>query len=429
MPPTLKRPYLWLTPFAVVALAFHLSTALRYGSGISGADGQWYWDETALFGESTGLFDERQFSRSYQYPGFIAFAGGLRALLGAETPVFIYVANTFMFIALAYFVCAVGRWAFNDVVGVIAGAMTMWVPSLAWAMPTIGYEVLFVFLVFASMAVMVAAFRQQKFFVGRQVLLATISSLLLFGAFFTVSKAVVLLPVLLVFVWRQLGKVPTAVYASVFGLGLIALGLRNLVTHGVFFFTSLNSGATLWLSNNPEATGLYMDPPWIPGVGIENDIVQVHPSFGTPVNLYNDLFTQAAINWIIRNPADFTYLLWAKLGETFAPISVEAARSPIQVSGLIDLVVPLTHFAVLLLALFGVTVWAWSRPKIWSSPSLVFWSGMALIVATMPFHGSARYQSAFMPMILLFAVAGGQALWLRWRTRSSQLVASNRPDA
>jgi hypothetical protein len=182
----------------------------------------------------------------------------------------------------------------------------------------------------------------------------------------------------------------------------------------------MNTGATLWLSNNPQANGFYMDPPWIPGVGIENDVVQIHPGFGTPVNLYNDLFTDAAINWIIRNPADFTYLLWAKLGETFAPITVEAARSPVQISGFVDLGVVITHYLVLVLAIFGAVIWAWSRPKIWRSPSLVFWSGLLLIVATMPFHGSARYQSAFMPMILLFAIAGAQAIWLRWRTRSPE---------
>lgn len=418
MPPTLRHPYLWLVPFAGVALLFHLSTALRYASGISGADGQWYWDETKLFTDSKGLFDERQFARSYQYPGFIAFAGALRGVLGAQTPGFIYTLNAVMLVGLGFLVCVVGRWAFNDWVGLVSGVGVLWLPSIAWAVPTIGYEVLFVFLVFAALGTLVGALRQKRSPLSWQAwALVIASSLIAFGAFFTVSKAIVVLPVLIAMTWSQLGKRPALVYAGIFAAGLVIVGLRNLITHGVFFFTSLNTGATLWLSNNPEANGLYMDPPWIPGIGRENDIVQVHPGFDTPVNLYNDLFTSAAINWILRNSADFTYLLWTKLGETFAPITVEAARSPVQIPELLNLAVSTSHYLVLMLSLFGVFVWAWVRPRFWRAPSLIFWTGFLLILATMPFHGSARYQSAFMPMILLFAVAGGQAIWLRWCQR------------
>jgi hypothetical protein len=293
----------------------------------------------------------------------------------------------------------------------------MWVPSIAWAVPTIGYEVLFIFLVMASLAAYVAAAQRRDSASGATWALLIASCLLLFAAYFTVSKAIVVLPVLVVLAWQRFGRGPALTYGLVFALGLVGLGLRNLVTHGVFFFTSLNTGATLWLSNNPEANGFYMDPPWIPGVGLDNDVVQIHPSFGVPVNLYNHLFTSAAMNWITRNPGDFINLLWVKLGFTWGPPTLAASSSPVQVPEWLYPLISVGHYLVVGLAIVAAVIWAWSRPKIWQAPAIVFWSGLVLIVATMPFHGSPRYQSAFMPLVLLFAVAGVQAIWLRLRGR------------
>ena len=417
MSTALKRPYLVFLPFAVATFVFQLLSVLRYASGISGADGQWYWNETELFLDSNGLFDERQFSRSYQYPGFIAFAGGLRVLLSADSPGFIYVANAVLLVGLGFLTLAVGKWAFNGFVGLVAGVLVMWVPSIAWAVPTIGYEVLFVFLVMSSLAAYVAAAQRRDYKSTATWALLIASCLLLFAAYFTVSKAIVILPVLVILTWQRFGRGRGLTYAGIFVIGLLLLGLRNLVTHGVFFFTSLNTGATLWLSNNPEAKGLYMDPPWIPGVGLDNNVVQIHPSFGVPVNLYNDLFTSAAVNWIIRNPADFIDLLWVKLGYTWGPPTLAASSSPAQVPEWLYPLISIGHYLVIVLAVIAAVIWAWSRPKIWRAPALVFWSGLVLIIATMPFHGSPRYQSAFMPMVLLFAVAGAQVIWLRVRGR------------
>ena len=99
--------------------------------------------------------------------------------------------------------------------------------------------------------------------------------------------------------WRKLRDTLPMLLATIIMIGVTIApwSIRNTKLFGHFVGLSTNGGISLWVGNNPNATGYYMDPYY-------KDMM---PASMEQWGEYerNKVFTQAALRYIVENPASF----------------------------------------------------------------------------------------------------------------------------
>jgi hypothetical protein len=81
------------------------------------------------------------------------------------------------------------------------------------------------------------------------------------------------------------------------GVTVAPWSIRNTKLFGHFVGLSTNGGISLWVGNNPNATGYYMDPYY---KGMMPPSMEQWDEYER-----NKVFTQAAVRYIVENPASF----------------------------------------------------------------------------------------------------------------------------
>ena len=99
--------------------------------------------------------------------------------------------------------------------------------------------------------------------------------------------------------WRKLRDTLLMLLITIIVIGatIAPWSIRNTKLFGHFVLLSTNGGVSLWVGNNPSATGYYMDPYY-------KDIM---PASTERLGEYerDKVFTQAALRYIVENPASF----------------------------------------------------------------------------------------------------------------------------
>ena len=189
-----------------------------------------------------------------------------------------------------------GRILFNDTIGVIAGGlMAIWPTQIAYVtilsseLPFTSFFLLGFVAWFSS--------RMAPWFVR-----AAVSGLAFGGAIY-VRPAAMFLPFVVwlsaIPNWRKLRDTLPMLLITVIVIGatIAPWSIRNTKLFGHFVLLSTNGGVSLWVGNNPSATGYYMDPYY-------KDIM---PASTERLGEYerDKVFTQAALRYIVQNPASF----------------------------------------------------------------------------------------------------------------------------
>jgi 4-amino-4-deoxy-L-arabinose transferase-like glycosyltransferase len=246
-----------------------------------------------------------------------------------------------------------GRIFFNDTIGLIAGGlMAIWPTEVAFV--TILSSELPFTLLFLLGFVAWFSIRITNWFVR------AVASGLAFGAATYVRPAAILLPIVLWLSalpnWRKLReRLPVLLLAIiVIGVTIAPWSIRNTKLFGHFVMLSTNGGVTLWIGNNPNSTGYYMDPYADP------------PASTKGLNEYEQdkAFQKEALRYIFEKPASFVARSMKKavliyIGETTAiHWNVEGLKQRFGESVLFPLKLLTQSFwtVVLLLALAGLII-------------------------------------------------------------------------
>lgn len=113
-------------------------------------------------------------------------------------------------------------------------------------------------------------------------------------------------------------KRAATVFAAVLVL-LVPVGIRNLVIGGEFTLTTSSAGMNFYVGNNPEATGLYWEAPFLSSVEpwFENEDYRRVASEAVERNLTTreagGYWRNKSLDWMINNPGDYLLLLSRKI--------------------------------------------------------------------------------------------------------------------
>lgn len=189
------------------------------------------------------------------------------------------------------------------------------------------------------------------------------------------------------------GLLASVVLVVLIGLTILPWSVRNYVVFGEFVWMATEGGVTFWASNNPLATGGWVEPS--PETWLEPD---------PPSNLrgWPDLtetesearFLAAGIAWIREHPIDFLRLLPRKLvrawslnfgneaREASLPTVVHVAYSLFLIVCLVGLVLSLTH---------------------WREAMVLYLLVAVSTLTTLIFYGSTRQSSLLVLPLTVFA--------------------------
>ncbi len=198
-------------------------------------------------------------------------------------------------------------------------------PTFVFYTSTLGYEIL-LGLIFVLVWRLVLADRRDVRPLTSAVILAALGAILGFGTL--VKPICLLVPPLLGVAWWSMGlgigraATRVAVVVLVMALVVAPWTIRNYRVLGAFVPVSTNGGYTLYAANNPDATGLAMPMPPVPGE--LGEVSRDH------------LRMRAALTWIVTHPIRWAELATAKVAYTWGTTSsvmavVSADRLPTRV--------------------------------------------------------------------------------------------------
>ncbi|GHF72079.1 4-amino-4-deoxy-L-arabinose transferase-like glycosyltransferase [Amycolatopsis bartoniae] len=238
----------------------------------------------------------------------------------------------------------VGRRAASAPAGALAAVVLACYPLLAYTATALYPQVPGLFLLLVTIDRGFAAADDHR--VGN-VLAAGLCGGLLVITVPNFALSVVLVPLWMV--WRR--RAARGVAAAILALVLAVPGawcLRNAVSLHAFVPVSTNDGINLLLGNSEHTTA---------GSGTEVDISRYEQA-ARDAHLdevgINGFFSDSAVDWITAHPADAVVLYGKKLANTFS-FSSDMATSG-QGGGAADLVLALTYYPVLLLAVLRVAL-------------------------------------------------------------------------
>jgi len=251
----------------------------------------------------------------------------------------------------------------------------------------------------------------------------------LIGGLLTLNRenAVVLLPLVLAWVvaraWNETAWVRlrhALVYLGSIAAVLVPVGLRNQCVGGTFLLTTSQMGSNFYIGNHSGASGCY--EPLRPGRGDPRHESQdarllAEQASGrtlSPSEISNYWMTRS---WhdISADPASWLRLVawkWLLTWNTVELVDGEGLRVHAQESPILNGLSWLMHFGIICpLAVLGI--W-WTRHD-WRRLWLLYAMLASLAAAVTLFYVFARYRYPLVPVVALFASAGGTILWQRLR--------------
>ena len=213
--------------------------------------------------------------------------------------------------------------------------------------------------------------------------------------------------------WRRMLAVG-APAAGVAAAVMLPWWLRNGALFGAFVPLTSVSGLSLWIGNNPDATGRWMAYPAI-----------LH---GLPELEVGRVAGGMARRWIIAHPAEFARLTLAKtiraLGLAQSGVSRLSAMQPPIAPVFAAALLPLAQTAQTAMLAMTAAVLRFERRV----PVAFLIAALAhMLLVDVWFEFDERHRDVVTPFLLLTLVAGAAA-WLRRRTAPA-VAASARPAA
>lgn len=246
------------------------------------------------------------------------------------------------------------------------------------------------------------------------------------------ENALVLLPVLLIWIWWRSRRAfaPVLLFVAGVAVVLVPVALRNRVVGGELQITTSQLGPNLYIGNHEGATGSYV--PLRPGRGDasfeRNDAVELAEAVAgrelAPAEV-SRFWRQRALAWIAEHPGAWARLLGRKLllacnaGEA---MDTEDLATHAEWSPPLRWLARISHFG--LLAPFAVLgVW-WTRAR-WRDLGVLYAAIVAYATSLVVFYVVARYRYPLVPMLAPFAGLALVELPGRWRRgpRSERLRA------
>ncbi len=160
--------------------------------------------------------------------------------------------------------------------------------------------------------------------------------------------------------------------------------IRNYRVFGEFVPVSTNSGVNLYIGNNPEATGAYMEPPEL---DIENEA------------LASKKYQHMAIEYTLRNPLQILRMIPRKLFYLFIKDNVgidwtDAGMESTKGQGILHLLSFVIYYPILFMGLWGLF-----RGRKGNE----FWFFIYFVALYMVFFGADRFDYPLMPILAMYA--------------------------
>ncbi len=209
----------------------------------------------------------------------------------------------------------------------------------------------------------------------------------------------------------------------VFGLAacvVLPWTARNVRQFGHVIAVSTNGGGNLWIGNNPDANGRYVDSP-----AVVQTLQQGADEFERDRHA-----GQAAQTWLVRHPAQALALLPRKLLNFYVPDRLAAdlilkgqpalqTGTPARLWQGLTILAWLTDLLCLLVVPLGIALW-WRSGRRWvPRVGVLFVAGLHGL--HLVFFGASRFHFPMVPWVLLY----GAAVWLQHLERKRLHAATD----
>lgn len=322
-----------------------------------------------------------------------------------------------------------GTRLFNRRTGLLAGAM------LALFPPAIFFDALIQKTSLALLLSVLLLWSLVEADTRRSLLRWALAGALLGLLILTRQNALLLLPLLPAWIWwapnpgnRRQCATATLVSLAACALILTPWALRNRAVTGEWVLTTPNLGQNFAMGNHPQATGTYLPHKRGRSNAQEEQAAWVREAqHATGRNLspreVSNYYLKASLRWLAENPAAGLALLAKKIVMTWgayeAPDTEDyylyRERAP-----LLNALDKPWHFGVLApLAAIGLLASRNQRRKLW-----LLYAWVAVItIAVAAFVVFARYRIPLVPVLALFAAAGGLSTANALRSRRWRRLA------
>jgi tetratricopeptide (TPR) repeat protein len=430
------RPWLWVAGVALV-LRWGYTQQIRavpfFDHPVGDAASYDAWGRAIAEGDwsSREHLDGQAF---YQAPAYPYFVGLVYATLG-DDPLTVRWVQTGLGVAACLFLGFSGTHFFSRRVGVAGGLLLAIYPPAIFFGGLIQKTVLATFwmtLLLWLLGLQLDRPRGWRFFVAGIVLG-------LFGL--TRENALVLTACVLLWIWlgfRDASFLTRRNWSAQLVAGLLLVfypvALRNYVVGHTWAVTTVQAGPNFYIGNNPEATGRYR--PLVRGhetpVYERDDARRLAEQAagralgGLEVSRY--WFSQSW-QFISAHPVRWLRLLGTKLLlaiNRYEITDTEGYNVYCGFAWLVGTLAPLLHFGLLIpLAVVGLAA---SRAN-WRRVHLLVLLNAALLATIVLFYVFARYRFPLVPITILFAAAGGLALYdglraRRWKACAGALAVA-----
>lgn len=370
----------WLVIILLAALAARGAFALRFQIAYPDSLTDLEVARNLLDGKGF-TFGERILLRAPGYPALLAaslvlggwwFAILVQVVAGAAT---------------CYLVYRLARERFGEIEALLAAALAAAYPIFWYMAGTLLSETLFTFFFLASILFLIRLR-------GRLRLWDSVAAGVLSGVACLIRPSHFLfLPFLLpFFVARGQGR-PRALgtWAVALGACLVAMSpwiVRNYMHAGELVFTTLQTGASLYEANSPDATGgPAMDKTTWPE--------EIH---SMPEYERNGYLMKRAVHYMASRPGRTLHLALVKLARFWSPVP----NDPGQRTMLVSAAMLATYVPAMVLGLVGVITSIRQR----KSAGLLLVPILYYALLHMIFVGSVRYRVPIMPLVLVFSGLG-----------------------
>ncbi len=363
-----------------------LATNLLAGKGLQKED------YTHLFTDGTSSLTVRSF-RPPLLPILLAGVYGVfgHHILAARALVAILGAVT------CVVVCHIGRRAFSERGGMLAGLAAAVYPKLVYYSGLVSTETLCTLLLAIAVWLVIAAWQDKSWWrwpaAGAVLGLAALSrsSLLLL-------PGVTVLWAVIAAADRRRALKGGLLLLAAFAVVMAPWCIRNWAVHRRFVPATTEGGYTFWVTNNPRATGgghcFWPDPPG----GFDGM---------TEVEIDRE-FYRRGWRWVRSHPVEFLRLAAVKFVR-FWRLWPHASEPAVGMTAAV--VAGLTFIPVLLLALWGaaVSLSRW-RPLLLFTMIVLYFTGLHMV-----FMAVTRYRLPLEPYLIILAAWGALDIWGRLR--------------
>jgi 4-amino-4-deoxy-L-arabinose transferase-like glycosyltransferase len=220
----------------------------------------------------------------------------------------------------------------------------------------------------------------------------------------TAQTFVLLLPVYSL-IWRRLrwfqATLSSVAVVVIALLVLLPWGLRNQSAFGAISLTSLNGGENLWMGNNPDSNGDYMEPP--------EDVKAL------PLVPRQHVLAERGAKFIRANPGRYLELCAKRVGHTLRSDTIAAAWNERGITRrfgapavvFFKVVCSTAHWILLG---FSVLAGVWRGRSQWRPEDAAL--GFTVLLLSAPFVlivGGNRYMVPILPLVCIWAASG---VWL-----------------